>query len=97
MTLPFLPASRTHAREGADTGERVTPKPAKTSHKAIAAASVRMALESIGKASRPGTLIPQSSVLRPKQRAVAPAKQRYYGLPPLKMNPVSLAAFMPTA
>lgn len=32
-----------------DTGEWITPKPAKTSRKAIAAASVRMAIESIGK------------------------------------------------
>ena len=37
----------------ADTGEWVTPKPARASHKAIAAESVRMALGSIGKASRP--------------------------------------------
>lgn len=36
-----------------DTGEWVAPKPARASHKAIAAESVRMALGSIGKASRP--------------------------------------------
>lgn len=36
-----------------DIGEWVTPKPAKPSRKAIAAASVRVALGSIGKASRP--------------------------------------------
>ena len=36
-----------------DSGEWVAPKPARASHKAIAAESVRMALGSIGKASRP--------------------------------------------
>lgn len=36
-----------------DSGEWVAPKPAKTSHKAIAAASVRLALGSIGKVPRP--------------------------------------------
>lgn len=48
----------------ADTGEWVTPMPAKTSHKAIAAASVSLALGSIGKASRPPQRPPARGVMR---------------------------------
>jgi len=47
-----------------DTGEWITPKPAKPPHKANAAAAVRVAFGSIGKASRPPQRPPARRVMR---------------------------------